>query len=59
MLCIPGFTYPVREYYLEDVFEMTGHVVGHGSKCAARGGGRAGGGNGGKAGGKDKEEGSR
>jgi len=41
------------------VFEMTGHVVGHGSKCAARGGGRAGGGNGGKAGGKDKEEGSR
>lgn len=27
MLSIPGFTYPVREFYLEDVFEMTGGWV--------------------------------
>ncbi|GFH25552.1 uncharacterized protein HaLaN_23535, partial [Haematococcus lacustris] len=25
-LTIPGFTYPVREMYLEDVLELTGHV---------------------------------
>lgn len=25
---IPGFTYPVRELYLEDVLERTGFVVG-------------------------------
>ena len=24
---IAGFTHPVREYFLEDVFEMTGHAV--------------------------------
>jgi len=33
MLTIPGFTYPVREFYLEDVLEMTGHIIGRGSRC--------------------------
>lgn len=31
-LTIPGFTYPVRELYLEDIFEMTGYVVGRKSR---------------------------
>ena len=31
-----GFTYPVREYFLEDVFEMTGYLVGKTSKWAKR-----------------------
>lgn len=26
-LMIPGFTYPVREFYLEDILELTGTVV--------------------------------
>ncbi|XRA99169.1 RNA helicase [Pycnococcus provasolii] len=34
---IPGFTHPVREHFLEDVFEMTGYRVGKGSKYAKRG----------------------
>ncbi|KXZ49867.1 hypothetical protein GPECTOR_19g318 [Gonium pectorale] len=46
MITIPGFTYPVREFYLEDVFEMTGHAVGRDNRCAKRGG----------AGGKDKDK---
>lgn len=25
MLHIPGFTFPVKQFYLEDVFEMTGY----------------------------------
>jgi ATP-dependent RNA helicase DHX57 len=29
---IKGFTYPVREYFLEDVFEMTQFLVGKASK---------------------------
>ena len=33
---IPGFTHPVREYFLEDVFEMTGHAVGRGGPYAKR-----------------------
>ena len=32
MLTIPGFTYPVREFYLEDILEMTGHIIGRGSR---------------------------
>lgn len=32
MLTIPGFTYPVREFYLEDILEQTGHVIGRGSR---------------------------
>ena len=32
MLTIPGFTYPVREFYLEDILERTGHVIGRGSR---------------------------
>ncbi len=31
-LTIPGFTHPVRECYLEDILEWTGHVVGRASK---------------------------
>ncbi|GAX74060.1 hypothetical protein CEUSTIGMA_g1510.t1 [Chlamydomonas eustigma] len=37
MLTIPGFTYPVREFYLEDILERTGHVVGRSSKYAKKG----------------------
>ncbi len=33
MLTIPGFTYPVRELYLEDILERTGHVIGRSSRC--------------------------
>ena len=33
---IAGFTHPVREYFLEDVFEMTGHTVGKGGPYAKR-----------------------
>ncbi len=32
MLTIPGFTYPVRELYLEDILECTGHQIGKSSK---------------------------
>lgn len=32
MLTIPGFTYPVREFYLEDILERTGHSIGKGSR---------------------------
>ncbi len=32
MLTIPGFTYPVREFYLEDILERTGHVIGRSSR---------------------------
>lgn len=31
---IPGFTFPVREMYLEDVFELTGYRVGRNSRYA-------------------------
>ncbi|GIL66003.1 hypothetical protein Vafri_19646 [Volvox africanus] len=41
-MTIPGFTFPVREFYLEDVFELTGHVVGQSSKYTRRGGGGGG-----------------
>lgn len=33
---IAGFTHPVREYFLEDVFELTGHTVGRGGPYAKR-----------------------
>lgn len=42
-ITIPGFTYPVREFYLEDAFELTGHVIGRDNKYARRGGPRRGG----------------
>jgi ATP-dependent RNA helicase DHX57 len=35
-LTIPGFTYPVREFYLEDAFEMTGYTVGSTSRCVTQ-----------------------
>ena len=35
-LTIPGFTHPVREFFLEDVFEMTGFRVGKGSRWAKK-----------------------
>ena len=37
---VPGFTYPVREFFLEDCVEATGFVVGKGSKLARKGAGR-------------------
>jgi hypothetical protein len=33
---IKGFTHPVREYFLEDVFEMTGYLIGKASKWAKK-----------------------
>lgn len=35
-LTIPGFTYPVREFYLEDILEMTGHTVARTSRFARK-----------------------
>ena len=35
-LHIPGFTHPVTEYWLEDVLEMTGHLIEPGSAYANR-----------------------
>lgn len=32
MLSIPGLTYPVRDFHLEDVLERTRFVIGRGSK---------------------------
>eukprot|EP00958_Prasinococcus_capsulatus_P003632 scaffold331_cov349-Prasinococcus_capsulatus_cf.AAC.6 len=34
VVSIPGFTYPVMEYYLEDALEMTGTRIGKNSKYA-------------------------
>ena len=36
IVSIPGFTHPVEERYLEDVFEATGYRVSRGSKYAKR-----------------------
>ena len=33
---IPGFTFPVTEYWLEDVLEATGHLIEQGSKYAKK-----------------------
>ncbi|KAL1500164.1 hypothetical protein AB1Y20_012834 [Prymnesium parvum] len=35
-LHIPGFTFPVTEWWLEDVLEMTGHMIEQGSKYAKK-----------------------
>ena len=35
-ISIPGFTYPVTDYYLDDIFEMTGYQVGKSSKWAKK-----------------------
>ena len=35
---IPGFTHPVREFYLEDILELTGFRIGKGSRYARKGG---------------------
>ena len=36
-LDIPGRTFPVSSYYLEDLLEATGHIIEEGSRCAIRG----------------------
>lgn len=36
VMSIPGFTFPVRELYLEDAFELTGYRVGRNSRYALR-----------------------
>lgn len=36
VLHIPGFTHPVQELFLEDVFELTGYRVGHSSRFALK-----------------------
>jgi ATP-dependent RNA helicase DHX57 len=35
-LTIPGFTHPVTDFYLEDVFERTGFLIGKASRYARR-----------------------
>lgn len=35
-LTIPGFTYPVREFYLEDVLQMTNHSIARTSRYARK-----------------------
>lgn len=35
-LDIPGRTFPVSSYYLEDLLEATGHIIEEGSRCAIR-----------------------
>ena len=44
---IEGFTHPVREYFLEDVLELTGYAIGKASKYAKKKGSGGGGGGGG------------
>jgi HrpA-like RNA helicase len=33
---VPGRTFPVVDYYLEDILEATGHVISEGHPCALR-----------------------
>jgi ATP-dependent RNA helicase DHX29 len=33
---VPGRTFPVTDYYLEDILEATGHVISQGHPCALR-----------------------
>ena len=41
-LTIPGFTHPVKEYFLEDVVGMTDYQVTQGSKYYKKGSGESG-----------------
>ena len=36
LVCVPGRTFPVKEYYLEDILDATGHIIEEGSQCAMR-----------------------
>lgn len=36
VVSIPGFTFPVQEYYLEDALDLTGYKVGRNSRYAMR-----------------------
>jgi len=36
-LLIPGFTHPVAQYFLHDVFEVTGYAIGKASRWARKG----------------------
>ena len=40
VISVPGRTYPVASYYLEDLLDATGHVIEEGSRCAIRENGR-------------------
>jgi len=33
---VPGRTFPVSTYYLEDILELTNHLIEEGSRCARR-----------------------
>ena len=33
---VPGRTFPVSTYYLEDLLEQTNHIIEEGSRCAIR-----------------------
>ena len=37
VLSVPGRTFPVADYYLEDLIEKTGHIIEEGSRYAMRG----------------------
>jgi HrpA-like RNA helicase len=37
LVSVPGRTFPIAEYYLEDILDATGHVIEEGSQCARRG----------------------
>lgn len=36
MISVPGRTFPVSNYYLEDLMDSTGHVIEEGSRYAKR-----------------------
>ena len=36
VVCVPGRTFPVTTYYLEDLLEKTGHIIEENSQCAKR-----------------------
>lgn len=37
VLNVPGRTFPVAKYYLEDLLESTNHIIEEGSRCAKQG----------------------
>jgi hypothetical protein len=36
VITVPGRTFPVAHYFLEDLLEKTGHIIEEGSRCARR-----------------------
>ena len=40
LIQVPGRTFPVKSYHLEDILESTGHIIEEGSRYAHRNGSR-------------------